>query len=58
MKKCSQMILNDHSTLKPDADILDDSAAADVPFIKLRDHNAQAFSMLSLSTKRRSHVAV
>jgi hypothetical protein len=58
MKKCSQMILNDQPNLKPGVDVLDDTAAADAPFIKLREHNATAFSMLSLSTKRRSHMAV
>jgi hypothetical protein len=58
MKKCSQMILNDQPTLKPDADALNDTDPADLPFIKFREQNATAFSMLSLSTKGRSHVAV
>jgi hypothetical protein len=59
MKKCSQMILHDQPTLKPDAsDVLDESVATDVPFIKLREQNPTAFSMLSLSTKGRTHVAV
>jgi hypothetical protein len=58
MKKCSNMILKDLPTLQADSDALDDTAAADLPFIKLREQNATAFSMLSLSTKGRSHVAV
>jgi hypothetical protein len=37
---------------------LDESEAADLPLIKLREANATAFSMMSLSTKGRSHNAV
>jgi hypothetical protein len=58
MMKCSQMILNDQPTLKADADTLNDMNPADLSFIKLREQNATAFSMLSLSTKGRSYVAV
>jgi hypothetical protein len=58
LKKCSNMILNDSPNLKPDSDALSDTVPADLPFIKLREQNATAFSMLSLSTKGRNHVAV
>jgi hypothetical protein len=58
MKKCSKMILNDQPNLKPDSEDLDETVPTDAPFIKLREHNATAFSMLSLSTKGRNHVAV
>jgi hypothetical protein len=52
------MILNDQPTLKPDADTLDETDATHIPFIKLTEQNATAFSKLSVSTKGRSHVAV
>jgi hypothetical protein len=52
------MILSDQPTFKPDLDALDDTYAAYLLFIMLREQNATAFSMLSLSTKGRSHVAV
>jgi hypothetical protein len=35
LKKCSNMILIDQPSLKPDADTLDDSDATHIPFIKL-----------------------
>ena len=58
MKKCSNMILADQPDLRPDIDILVDTDPVHVPLIKLRDQNATAFSMLSLSTKGKSHEAV
>ena len=58
MKRCSKMILTDQPTLKPDKEDLDEAKATDLPFIKLREMNATAFSMLSLSTKGKSHEAV
>lgn len=58
MKKCSKMLLTDQPTLRPDVDDLDEAVATDVPLIKLREQNAIAFSMLSLSTKGKSHEAV
>ena len=45
------MILTDKPTLKPDKEDLDEAKDEDVPFIKLREMNATAFSMLRLSTK-------
>ena len=58
MKKCSNMILTAHPDLRPDADTLIETDANHIPLIKLRDQNATAFSMLSLSTKGKSHEAV
>ena len=52
------MILTDQPTMKPDSEDLDETKPADVPFIKMREMNATAFSMLSLSTKGKSHEAV
>jgi hypothetical protein len=52
------MIFNDQHTLKPDLDALNDTVPSDLPFIKIREQNVTAFSMLSLSTKGRSHAAV
>ena len=44
--------------MKPDSEDLDETKPADVPFIKMREMNATAFSVLSLSTKGKSHEAV
>ena len=58
LKKCSNMILAYQPDLRPDVDVLVDTDTAHIPLIKLREQNATAFSMLSLSTKGKSHEAV